>query len=146
GGNEFRLFEIALPRFEVGVLFLADLQKRIARQRIHRLAAAIEHQRQAAEFGVRKIFFLRRAQRVQKPRRHHARYNEWQPFFHGQAFRWVEPPARESHSALFSPLTRHGAKTWVTKWVSTWVTVFISFLRLLRAMSWKTLTQVARRL
>jgi hypothetical protein len=59
----------AFPRLGVERLLLADLQKRIARERIHRLQTAVINDRQFAKFVEREILVGRR---LQLPKNHSA--------------------------------------------------------------------------
>src|SRR5205823_3830586 len=82
-----------LPRLKIGGLFLADLEERIARERIHRLHPSAEQDRQPAELGVLKTVFLRLAKRAEKPRGHDAGQNDWKPFLHA-GFRFNMKPIK----------------------------------------------------
>jgi len=91
GRDDFGLFVPAFPRFQVGRLLLAQLQERVARERVHRLDPAVEHDRNPAELRIGKIRVLRRPQRADKPRGHDTGQNERQPFFHTRFLRDTNP-------------------------------------------------------
>ena len=91
GRNDFGLFVPAFRWLQVGRLLLAQLQEGVARERVHRLNPAVEHDWNAAELGVGKIRVLWRPQRAEKPRGHQTGQHERQPFFHGRFLRETNP-------------------------------------------------------